>query len=78
MSCAGLTDDDYEFMKNRSRLGFRWFCCKCVSDADGTMGRNHTANIVEDKLTNIVAAVEGFTRRIGELEANQENRRIRS
>ena len=69
MSCAGLTDDDYEFMKNRSRLGFRWFCCKCVSDADGTMGRNHTANIVEDKLTNIVAAVEGLTRRIGDLEA---------
>ena len=69
MPCAGLTDDDYEFMKNRRGLGFRWFCGKCVSDVDGAVGSNRTANQLEDKLSNIVVAVEGLTKRIGDLEA---------
>ena len=69
MSCAGLADSDYDFMKSRKGLGFRWFCGKCASSADGTMGSDRIANQVDDKLSNIVAAVEGINRRLGDLEA---------
>ena len=69
MPCAGLTDDDYEFMKSRRGLGFRWFCGKCVSDADGAMGSSRTADRLEDTLSNIVAAVDGINKRLGDLEA---------
>ena len=68
-SCAGLTDSDYDFMKSRKGLGFRWFCGNCISSADGAMGSGRTANQVDEKLSNIVAAVEGINRRLGDLEA---------
>ena len=35
MSCTGLTDSDYDFMKSRKGLGFRWFCERCISSPDG-------------------------------------------
>ena len=60
MSCAGLTDSDYDFMKSRKGLGFRWFCGKCISSsADGAVGSDRTANQMDEKLPNIVAAVKG-------------------
>ena len=68
-SCAGLTDSDYDFIKSRKGLGFRWFCGKCISNADSAMGSDHTANQVDVKLSNIVAAVEGINQRLGDLEA---------
>ena len=68
ISCAGLTDSDYDFMKSRKGLGFRWFCGKCISSADGAMGSDHTANQVDEKLSNIVAAVEEINLRLGDLE----------
>ena len=69
MSCAELTDSDYDFMKNRKGLGFRWFCGKCISSADSAVGSDRTANQVDEKLANIVAAVEGINQRLGVLEA---------
>ena len=69
MSCAGLTDSDYDFMKSRKGLGFRWFCGKCISSADGAVGSDRTANQMDEKLSNIVAAVEGINQRLGDLEA---------
>ena len=69
MSCAGLTDSDYDFMKHRRGLGFRWFCKKCVGSADGAVGSDRTANVVDEKLSNIVAAVEGINQRLSNLEA---------
>ena len=69
MSCAGLTDYNYDFMKNQKWHGFRWFCGKCISNADSAMGSDHTANQVDEKLSNIFAAVEGISRRLGDLEA---------
>ena len=69
LSCAGLTDCDYDFMKSRKRLGFRWFCGACNSSADGAMGSDRTVNQMDEKLFNIVAAVEGINRRLGDLEA---------
>ena len=69
MSCTGPTDFDYDFMKSRKGLGFRWFCGKCISSTDGAMGSDHTANQMDEKLSNIVAAVEEINRRLGDLEA---------
>ena len=69
MSCAGLTNSDYDFMKSRKGLGFRWFCGKCISSADSAVGSDRTANQVDEKLSNIVAAVEGINQRLGDLEA---------
>ena len=69
MSCAGLTGSDYDFMKSRKGLGFRWFCGKCISSADSAVRSDHTANQVDEKLSNIVAAVEGINQRLGDLEA---------
>ena len=69
MSCAGLTDSDYDFMKSRKGLGFRWFCGTCISSADGAMGSGRIVNQLDEKLSNIVAAVEGINRRLGDLEA---------
>ena len=69
MSCAGLIDTDYDFMKNRKVSGFRWFCGGCIISADGALGSNRTANQVDEKLSNIVAAVEGINRRLEDLEA---------
>ena len=65
MSCAGLTDSDYDFMKSRKGLDFRWFCGKCISNADSAVGSDRTANQVDEKLSNIVAAVEGINQRLG-------------
>ena len=69
MSCTGLTDSDYDFMKSRNGLGFRWFCGTCISSADGAMGSDRAVNQMDEKLSNIVAAVEGINRRLGDLEA---------
>ena len=66
---ARLTDSDYDFMKSRKGLGFRWFCGKCTSSADSAIGSDRTANQVDEKLSNIVAAVEGINQRLGDLEA---------
>ena len=69
MPCAGLTDNDYEFMKSRRGLGFRWFCGKCISDADDAIGSGRTADRLEGTLSDIVAAVDGINKRLGDLEA---------
>ena len=69
MSCARLTDYDYDFLKSRKGLGFRWFCGRCISSANGAVGNDRTANQVDEKLSNIVAAVEEINRRLGDLEA---------
>ena len=69
MSCAGLTDSDYDFMKSRKGLGFRWFCGTCISSADSAMRSDRTVNQMDEKLSNIVAAVEGINRRLGDLKA---------
>ena len=50
-------------MKNRKGLGFRWFCGKCISSTDGSVGSDCTANQVDEKLSSIVAAMEGINRR---------------
>ena len=68
MSCAGLTDSDYDFMKSRKELGFCWFCGKCSSSADSAVESYRTSNQVDEKLSNIVAAVEGINQRLGDLE----------
>ena len=69
MPCAGLTDADYDFMKSRRGLGFRWYCIDCVGNADNIAGSDHTTNQVNEKLTDIVAAVEGINQRLVDLEA---------
>ena len=69
MLCAQLIDDDYEFMRNRRGFGFRWFCRECVGDVDHALGSSRTANQVEEKLSGVVAAVEGLSKRLGDLEA---------
>ena len=69
MSCDGLTDSDYDFMKSRKGLGFRWFYGKWISSADSAVGSDRTANQVDEKLSSIVAAVEGINQRLGDLEA---------
>ena len=69
MSCAGLTESDYDFMKSRKGLGFRWFCGTCISSADGAMESDRTVNQMDEKLSNIVAAVEGIHQRLGNLGA---------
>ena len=56
-------------MKSRKGLGFCWFCGKCISIAEGAMGGDRTANQMDEKLSNIVAAVGGINRRLGDLEA---------
>ena len=68
MSCTGLTDSDYDFMKSRKGLGFRWFCGNCISSADSAVGTDRTVNQVDEKLSNIVAAVEGINQRLRDLE----------
>ena len=68
--CWAETDSDYDFMKSRKGLGFRWFCGKSIStSADSAVGSDRTPNQVGEKLANIVAAVEGINRRLGDLEA---------
>ena len=69
MPCAGLTDADYDFMKSRRGLGFRWYCIDCVGNADNIAGSDRTTNQVDEKLTDIVAAVEGINQRLVDLEA---------
>ena len=69
MFCAQLADGDYEFMRNRMGLGFRWFCRECIGDIDSAMGSSRTVNQVKDQLSGVVAAIEGLTSRLGELEA---------
>ena len=69
MSCAGLTDSDSDFVKSRKGLGFRWFCGKCFSSTHGAVGSDRTANQMDEKLSNIVDAVETINRRLGDLEA---------
>ena len=69
MPCAQLIDEDYEFMRNRRGFGFRWFCGECVGDVDNALGSNRMANQVEEKLSDVVAAVEGISKRLGDLEA---------
>ena len=69
MSCAGLTDADYDFMKSQKGLGFCWFCGNCINSADRAMGGDRTANQVDEKLANIVASVEEINQRLGDLEA---------
>ena len=68
-SCVRLTDADYDFMKNRRVSGFRWFCDGCIISADDAIKRDSMANQVDEKLSDIVAAVEGINRRLGDLEA---------
>ena len=55
-----LTDSDYDFMKSRKGLSFCWFCGKCISSADGALGSDRTANQMDEKLSNIVGAMEGI------------------
>ena len=69
MFCAQLADGDYEFMRNRMGLGFRWFCRECIGDIDSAMGSSRTVNQVKDQLSGVVAAIEGLTSRLGDLEA---------
>ena len=69
ISCAGLTDADYDFMKCRKGFGFRWYCGGCIFNADSSRGSEHAANKVDDKLSSIAAAVEGISQRLVDLEA---------
>ena len=41
----------------------------CISSADGAKRSDCTVNQMDEKLSNIVAAVEGINRRLGDLEA---------
>ena len=56
-------------MKSRKGFGFCWFCGTCISSTDGAMGSDCTVNQMDEKLSNIVAAVEGLNWRLGDLEA---------
>ena len=56
-------------MKSRKGLGFRWFCGRCISSANGAVGSDRTANQVDEKLSNIVAAVEEINQTLGQLDA---------
>ena len=78
MSCARLTDDDYEFMKNRKGFGFRWFCSGCVGGADSTMGTNRSTSQVDEKLSSIIDAVNGLSRRMDNLESRNNSSEVSS
>ena len=70
IACSELLDADYEFMKRRRGQGFRWFCDGCIVEADSTLQTTNATSLLEDKLRIIVSgALDGVTRRLGELEA---------
>ena len=56
-------------MKSQKGFGFRWFCGTCISSAGGALGSDRTVNQMDEKLSNIVAAVEGINRRLLDLVA---------
>ena len=70
MPCASLSDSDYDFMRNRRGLGFRWFCAKCIDGSGGDVGCD---SVADGKLSNIVAAMEGINKRLDGLEARAQS-----
>ena len=54
MSCGGLTDSNYDFMKSQKGLGFRWICGKCNSSADSAEGSDRTANQVDESYPTLL------------------------
>ena len=69
-SCAGLTDDDFVFMKERKPFGFRWFCRDCSGSADDVLRESKIVSLLEEKLAlGISATVEKFTEKLEALES---------
>ena len=67
-SCAGLTESDYTFLRDRKPFGFRWFCRDCSGSADDVLRESKIVNLLEEKLAiGISATVEKFTEKIDAL-----------
>ena len=68
VGCGTLMEDDYAFMKNRSKHGFRWICGDCLGAADGREGRISVSNVsalikssleeMQDKINERLDALE--------------------
>ena len=71
-ACGGLQDDDYVFMTNRGRSGFRWYCSGCVVDADDNDSKGKAVDEIMKKFQKMESLVsksmQMFGARLDDLE----------
>ena len=71
-SCGGLEEDDFIFMTNRGKSGFRWYCSNCVVDADDIDSKDKAVNELKQKFSEMESIVsksmQMFGQRIDDLE----------
>ena len=64
-SCGGLQDDDYHFMTNRMRSGFRWYCPNCVVDADDGDSRERAVDEIMERFGKVESLVSDSMQKLG-------------
>ena len=75
-SCEGLEDEDFTFMVNRGKLGFRWYCSGCVVDADDIDSKAKAVDELREKFKEMESMVstsmQMFGRQLNDLEGKCE------
>ena len=75
-SCEGLEEDDYVFMTNRGKLGFRWYCSGCLVDADDMDSKAKAVDELREKFKEMESMVstsmQMFGRQLNDLEGKCE------
>ena len=74
VTCIGLEEEDYLFMRGRQSLGFRWFCEACVPEVDDILLEERSASTLEKKLVEgvsvmITDAIGGLAEKVKALES---------
>ena len=71
-ACGGLEEEDYLFMTRRGKSGFRWYCLKCVADADDADSKEKAVDEMMEKFRKVESLVfesmEEFGVRLDDLE----------
>ena len=73
-TCGGLEDEDYVFMTNREKMGFRWYCSSCVVDADDTDSKGKAVDELKERFKEMEAMVSNSMQKFGQRLGNLEGK----
>ena len=73
-SCDGLEDEDFIFMTNREKLGFKWYCRTCMVDVDDINSKGEAVNELKEKFSKMESIISKSMQMFGQRLENLEEK----
>ena len=73
-TCGGLEDEDYLFMTEREKFGFRWYCLRCMVDCDNKDSRGKAVEELKEKFMEMQSMVSTSMQMFGQRLDNVEEK----